>query len=921
MANQTPVFKIEVKGTQDVIRLQQELAKAKKEAKATTDKTEFDRLAAEIVKLTGQLKNARREQNQAVNSFLATDKATGAYKRLSAQLNSSKKELKDLAAAGKTNTVEFKKLLTDTRRLDGQLKKIDASLGDFGRNVGNYAGSLKGLFGGLRQTVRQSALLRSVPNLFFQISGAVDSLTKGIDLYNETFDSSYVTAKRVQEATEGLTSEYIKEEVQLRGLVDTAKGENATKEQRKLAVDALQEQYPEYFSNLDRENININELTAGYEKANAELIKNLKAKVRASIIEKQLQDAVQKRLEATAIARQAEAQAALQGFDAQGLIIKGLSNLQAQQADISANTAKSAASNIDQVDASLEEVFATLKDVVDDASLAFDNSEDNLKKLASSTTKEQKKLNDKVQKEAEAAAKKQAETLKKLQKEQEDFIVESASKRLDLNKQIQQAIIDQIEDEGQKATAQEMFNFQDRAATREAELKKLLQQSKDLERQIADTAGTDSDQAKEAAAKGEAERLELVKQFNALALQEKEVHKLQLLKLEKKASEDELQEAIQGAEMKRSELDIQYSLTEERLKQSLANSLIDQAEYESQSIAQQRAYLQEQKELIQQQLDAGLFADEAAKQQLILQQEQLNTELAQLQQKQTEKTAEESEKRKEKLLQDIETALNATKQVLGAISDILVAQQEAEAKRFEEQIETRNKNLETLNAQLQDASGLQKAFLEAQIKEEVRLTEELEAKKAAAEKKAAKTKKATSILEAIINTALGVTSALSLPFPLNFITAATVGIVGGAQIATIARQPLAKGGFTGTGIGQKDGTGFKQAGVVHEGEWVAPKWMVESPNFSPVINSLESNRKTRGFAAGGFTSPQVPMPMMQGTSSGGADVGSMVNAIDRKTDAISNRIDKIEVIYTTRTQAAIDQDKKEVKQIKNLNKL
>lgn len=41
------------------------------------------------------------------------------------------------------------------------------------------------------------------------------------------------------------------------------------------------------------------------------------------------------------------------------------------------------------------------------------------------------------------------------------------------------------------------------------------------------------------------------------------------------------------------------------------------------------------------------------------------------------------------------------------------------------------------------------------------------------------------------------------------------------------------------------------AGVVHKGEWVAPKWMVNS--MKPLFDNLEASR-TRGFEAGGNTS-------------------------------------------------------------------
>lgn len=58
-------------------------------------------------------------------------------------------------------------------------------------------------------------------------------------------------------------------------------------------------------------------------------------------------------------------------------------------------------------------------------------------------------------------------------------------------------------------------------------------------------------------------------------------------------------------------------------------------------------------------------------------------------------------------------------------------------------------------------------------------------------------------------------------------------------------QGFASGGFTGAGGANE------VAGVVHKGEWVAPKWMVNS--MKPLFDNLEASR-TRGFASGGNTS-------------------------------------------------------------------
>lgn len=70
---------------------------------------------------------------------------------------------------------------------------------------------------------------------------------------------------------------------------------------------------------------------------------------------------------------------------------------------------------------------------------------------------------------------------------------------------------------------------------------------------------------------------------------------------------------------------------------------------------------------------------------------------------------------------------------------------------------------------------------------------------------------------------------------------------------------FAVGGFTGQGFGRPDKTGFKPAGVVHEGEYVVPKWLLEGNQFVmdqvAVIESLRT-RRTSSFANGGAATPE-----------------------------------------------------------------
>lgn len=99
-------------------------------------------------------------------------------------------------------------------------------------------------------------------------------------------------------------------------------------------------------------------------------------------------------------------------------------------------------------------------------------------------------------------------------------------------------------------------------------------------------------------------------------------------------------------------------------------------------------------------------------------------------------------------------------------------------------------------------------------------------------------------------------------------------VIGAIQTAVaVARSAIAIGkinaakfffgGFTGLGRGPADETGARPVGVVHEREWVGPRWMIESPALSPVFNTLESIRR-RGFADGGYST--TPAPAVTGIS-------------------------------------------------------
>lgn len=126
-------------------------------------------------------------------------------------------------------------------------------------------------------------------------------------------------------------------------------------------------------------------------------------------------------------------------------------------------------------------------------------------------------------------------------------------------------------------------------------------------------------------------------------------------------------------------------------------------------------------------------------------------------------------------------------------------------------------------AYLQETDSLKKQQIE---KEKIAKKEEqLQKKQDALEKKRKQQQKQQSIINAIINTALGVTQALSAyPPPTSWILASAVGALGAVQIATISSQKYAQGGII-EGKSHKDG-GVKVLGgraEVEGGEMIVNK--------------------------------------------------------------------------------------------------
>ena len=210
----------------------------------------------------------------------------------------------------------------------------------------------------------------------------------------------------------------------------------------------------------------------------------------------------------------------------------------------------------------------------------------------------------------------------------------------------------------------------------------------------------------------------------------------------------------------------------------------------------------------------------------------------------------------------MQNAYNSVNQVISAASNYFSAQQEYETaqvqKKYEKQIEAAGNNQKKV-----------KKLQEQQQKEEAAI-------KTKYAKKAAAIQMAQAVAQTAISAINAYSSAAAIPVVGHIyapIAAAAAIAAGMLQIATIKKQQQAQeagyyeGGFTG-------GRRYrKEAGVVHEGEFVANHKAVQNQNIMPLLSFIDQAQ--RNNTVGSLTMSDVSRAM--GTGAAAQVVAPIVN--------------------------------------------
>jgi hypothetical protein len=264
-----------------------------------------------------------------------------------------------------------------------------------------------------------------------------------------------------------------------------------------------------------------------------------------------------------------------------------------------------------------------------------------------------------------------------------------------------------------------------------------------------------------------------------------------------------------------------------------------------------------------------------------------------------QKRIENEKQAQEELYENRQKNIELAGQSALALTDLFSTLQSAKFKKDEEalnkQIQLTESNIATLEAKADKATGLRKKKIEKELANERILLEAKNKQQEELQLKAAKQEKKIAIVQSIIQGALAVQRALnSFPFPpLSTPQAIAAGVFAGIQTATIIAQPLAEGGVvTGERINRKQNIPTRSNGdnvlaYVKRGEVVLNQRQQSLLGGSPTFRRIG----IKGFAEGGMVPPiSAPIQALTGNN----DLSNFLQVIEAKTDAINNRIDRLQ---------------------------
>lgn len=932
MANKVLGFTIQIQGTDTAVNTAEELRRAiaeiQKELKKASDTKAIEELEKKLVDLKARQQEVNAEIREQVKArrqeLQATDAVDGSYSRLSKQLNEARRRYKDLAAAEQESTEEAQKLISEITLLDRRLKAIDSSVGQYQRNVGGYTEALSQFFpklsgsigqiGGALQFAQQSAggfnkalgVLLVAVTVFQEVSAALNASIETAKEFNEVQKQIATTQQLTQEALEdssgtivAISRTYQQESREIANAANTLTKEFGIGLPNALALieagfrkgadaqgdflDQLRE-YPAQFAAAGGNaqqflDILIRAQQEGiYSDKGIDAVKEFGLRIR----------------EQTKATRDALTNAFGEKFTTE--LFAGLNNGSITTVQALQRVGKGLQDTSLTAEQTQRVIADTFGGPGEDAGLRFlqllgdiDGELQDVTKSTNQYQSQQQELfisNEELAQSQAALAKELVNTgteFTLLKNRALTFINEAAARVLQFFDAIParvrtaRAFISGLFDGGfTKAVADAALVAAKEEEKRQKQNEEAQAAARERQKQIEDQAAAEAKRRAEEQAKQRGKAVgEKFIEGSVAAIQKRK---------------GELEKAISGA--------VAGSDAQKRLFEQLAKT---EAELEKAVAAQNRARLEQSRKAELARLnDLQQIGQVAVATQVSLEKKVTDSVFKEVQKRSQIRTNEikaEAEAEKQRRAQRISEIEQYTSTAFQLISTFTGRRAELEQRQFDEQIAKTNANIEALQAKAQNASAIRQRLLQQQITAQQALLAKQQADQEAAAKKRAKQEKALAILQSIVQGSLAVVRALVTGgLPLAIAT----GVFAAAQTATIAAQPLATGGVVGIS-GRKvtdrqnmptRSNGDNVLATVKRGEVVLNQRQQAALGGARTFRSIG----VPGFRDGGPVGAPITAPRLPAM---GSDLSGMVQALDRKTDAINARLDRLRAFVVT----------------------
>ena len=933
-------FSINIEGIKSISQLNAEIKETKKAFDDAESAAERLEISEKLGKLVAEQKAVKKAQDDINKSFLETTGAIRPYDALSAKLNKLRKDYKDLAVSNQANTQEGKKLLSQIQELDKQLKGIDASVGQYQREVGNYsnkiqeaagalgpfgqaAGKAIGLVQGLGVAFKTmlgpvglviaaiGAIVGSVQAFFKSSEEGQNSLRKFGMVFNTIF-------KNIQDAVAVVGGVIIKGVEAIGGAIQYVSeaifGVNAElNKEIKLAQQLAKEQ-----DAIDKT-------------ARKNLIKNAKdnqeiAELRNKVAQRD-KFTNQERLGFLdqAIAKETEILKRNEDIAKRRLeVLKGETSVGKRTKEQKQAIAQAEADLINLQTDNLNktrELQGQRIEAINAEKAAAKTAADEQRKQSEEIQKERKKFQEDEAKFQQEAIKKNADIIQQTNKITTDLIANEYEKRRVIAQKAEEADVKALNDglaEQKKVNQERIKEAIKLYGATSKEVEKVRTKTEAEEKQTTDQI----EAYKEERAKQTAKELEQIKKDQLQKEKEMQI----------KAFEDQLslEKATADALLMQKQLEYQQqrALLDANKKEDAAKILeLDKKLAQDQYYITQNR-LKDEQEQIENQLKNNTQLtqqeQEVLKNRLVALKTEEATNFANAEQKKrdaskatTDQVIIDAQKQAEALNKTIQQVGAYTKMGLEAISSFIDSANQAQMQKFDEDLQKSTERQAMLEQELQNSTGLQAQYIQQQIDSELASQKKLAKEKEKLEKEAKVQKKALAIIDSIINTALAISSANTLPPPANVPAMIAAGIAGAIQTAMIAAQPLATGGVVG-----KPGTDIVQfagGGKVTNRGNIKPlsngdNVLATLKTGEVVLNQSQQNRigyqtlkKARipGFANGGMVG--APTTLIQSSNAMISEGMMQTQMLQDAVMSANNRIDRLQVVYTSSTDYDVRQ--------------